>query len=356
MLREHSWKGVNPTLRITTSLTPEKIRKSLGKETTLIEYCSVDDRIVAAVMTSENVEIFPLASISLVRRLLRSLHFQFSRARLHAKNAGQSNESLMESTEVHLRALYDEVMAPLRHRLRGHRLVVVPHNVLHYLPFHALFDGSQYLVDSFAFSYAPSASIYSMCHNRRAKPSGPCLVLGVPDFRAPYIEQEVQCVAAAVSESNVFLGQNATMDVLRNLGAQSRVIHIATHGSYRQDNPLFSTIRLGDSYLNLYDLYELRLPVQLLTLSGCSTGLNGVTAGDELLGLIRGLLYTGAQSLMVSLWDVNDHSTASFMASFYGFNSNQSKAEALRSAMLEIREQFPHPYYWAPFVLIGKAS
>src|SRR4030095_14597255 len=121
-------------------------------------------------------------------------------------------------------------------------------------------------------------------------------------------------------------------------------------------NPLFSTIRLGDSYLNLYDLYELRLPVQLLTLSGCSTGLNVVTGGGELLGLIRGLLYTGAQSLMLSLWDVNDHSTASLMESFYGFTSNHNKAEALRSAMLEIRDHFPHPYYWAPFVLIGKAS
>jgi CHAT domain-containing protein/tetratricopeptide (TPR) repeat protein len=356
ILREHSWDSIDPTLRITTTLTPEKIRRSLDKETTLVEYCSVHDRIVAAVMTSENVEIFPLAPMSRVRDLLRSLRFQFSRARLHAKNTGQLNKSLTEATEVHLRALYDEVMAPLRNSLRGHRLVVVPHNVLHHLPFHALFDGSHYLVDSFAVSYAPSASIYSMCHNRRAKSSGRCLILGVPDSRTPYIAQEVQCVAATVSDSNVFVGQDATLDVLRNLGAESRIIHIATHGSHRQDNPLFSTIRLGDSYLNLYDLYDLRLPVQLLTLSGCSTGLNVVTGGDELLGLIRGLLYTGAQSLMLSLWDVNDHSTASLMESFYGFPSNHNKAEALRSAMLEIRDHFPHPYYWAPFVLIGKAS
>ena len=182
------------------------------------------------------------------------------------------------------------------------------------------------------------------------------MILGVPDSKTPYIEQEVQCVAAAFSESKVFLGRDATLDVLRKSGAGSCIIHIATHGSFRQDNPLFSSIHLGDSYLNLYDLYELRLPVQLLTLSGCSTGLNAVAGGDELLGLIRGLLYAGAQTLMLSLWDVNDRTTAGLMELFYGFLSKHSKAESLRSAMLEIRDEFPHPYYWAPFVLIGKTS
>src|SRR5437867_1223816 len=356
ILRERSWETIDPTLRISSTLTPEKIRRSLDQETTLVEYCSVRDRVVAAVMTSDNVEIFPLAPVSHVRHLLRSLQFQFSRVRLHAKNNGRFNKSLMEATEVHLRALYDEVIAPLRESLQGHRLVVVPHDVLHYLPFHALFDGNHYLVDTFTISYAPSASVYTICQNRRANPSGPCLILGVPDSKTPYIEQEVRCVAAAFSESKIFLGRDATLDVLRKSGAGSCIIHIATHGSFRQDNPLFSNIHLGDSYLNLYDLYELRLPVQLLTLSGCSTGLNAVAGGDELLGLIRGLLYAGAQTLMLSLWDVNDRTTAGLMESFYGFLSKHSKAESLRSAMLEIRDEFPHPYYWAPFVLIGKTS
>src|SRR5438093_6009892 len=106
-------------------------------------------------MTSDNVEIFPLAPVSHVRHLLRSLQFQFSRVRLHAKNAGRFNKSLMVATEVHLRALYNEVIAPLRESLKGNRLVVVPHDVLHYLPFHALFVGSHYLVDILTFTYAP---------------------------------------------------------------------------------------------------------------------------------------------------------------------------------------------------------
>src|SRR5207247_7596291 len=147
------------------------------------------------------------------------------------------------------------------------------------------FAVNHYLVVTFTISYAPSSSIYTICQNRRANPSGPCLILGVPDSKTPYIEQEVRCVAAAFSESKIFLGRDATLDVLRKSGAGSCIIHIATHGSFRQDNTLFSSIHIIDSYLNLYDLYELRLPLQLLTLSGCSTGFNAVYGGDGFLGL-----------------------------------------------------------------------
>lgn len=118
---------------------------------------------------------------------------------------------------------------------------------------------------------------------------------------------------------------------------------------------MFSGIRLGSAYLNLYDLYQLRLEAELVTLSGCATGLNVVAAGDELLGLVRGLLYAGAQSLLLALWDVHDRSTADFMMYFYrNYRNGQDRASALQGAMQELRERYPHPYYWAPFVLVGK--
>ena len=98
---------------------------------------------------------------------------------------------------------------------------------------------------------------------------------------------------------------------------------------------------MGNTYLSLFDLYQLRLPVELITLSGCSTGLNVVGAGDELIGLARGLLHAGAQSLVLSLWDVHDKSTAEFMVFFYSLlRQGQSKAAALRGAMLAMRSSF----------------
>ena len=118
---------------------------------------------------------------------------------------------------------------------------------------------------------------------------------------------------------------------------------------------MFSSIRLGDSYLSLYDLYHLKLPVELVVLSGCATGLNVIKPGDEQIGLVRGLLQAGAQSMVLSLWDVHDASTKEFMIAFYGeLQRGLPKALALQNAMLGLRRKYPHPYYWAPFLLIGK--
>ena len=125
---------------------------------------------------------------------------------------------------------------------------------------------------------------------------------------------------------------------------------------------MFSGIRLGDGIFSLYDLYQLKLPAELITLSGCSTGLSVVEHGDELLGLVRGLIYAGAQSALLTLWDVQDQSTAQFMAAFYKHLTTErsandaNKAAALRQAALDLRESYPHPYYWAPFVLLGKVT
>ena len=115
---------------------------------------------------------------------------------------------------------------------------------------------------------------------------------------------------------------------------------------------MFSGIRLGDSYLSLYDLYQLKLPAELVALSGCSTGLNVVAAGDDLLGLARGIIHAGAQTSLLTLWDVQDRSTAQLMKYFYGhLASARNKAQALQKAMQLLRSEYPHPYYWAPLVL-----
>jgi CHAT domain-containing protein len=120
---------------------------------------------------------------------------------------------------------------------------------------------------------------------------------------------------------------------------------------------MFSSIRMGDGYLNLYDLYQMRLPSRLVTLSGCATGMNFVSAGDELLGLQRGLFCAGASTLLLSLWDVHDQSTAKLMEAFYkNYIAGLDLAAALQAAMKQIRDENAHPYFWAPFVLVGKIT
>ena len=214
-----------------------------------------------------------------------------------------------------------------------------------------------YLCDAFTVSYAPSATVFCWCQEKPASASTSSLVFGIADERAPQILQEAQSVAALLPQSALHVGDHATSSLLRKKGPQSGLLHLATHGIYRQDNPMFSGIRLGDGYLNLYDLYQMRLDAKLVTLSGCATGMNFVAAGDELLGLQRGLFCAGATTLLLSLWDVHDQSTSRLMQLFYReFLRTGNMAAALQHAMQELRQQNPHPYFWAPFVLVGKLS
>lgn len=331
------------------------LRECLPPETALVEYFSIKDQFVAALVTHDALEIIPVTPISRVVNLLRMLHLQISKFRLGAEYVRTFEKPLLEAMQSHLAQLYEEVFAGLRGQLSAKHVVIVPHGVLHYLPFHALHDGSAYLIDSFTVSYAPSASIFALCQRRPSLASGGSLVLGIPDSRAPSILDEVQSVAKILPGAELIVGEEANEAKLRERGAHSRLIHIATHGSFRQDNPMFSGIRLGDAYLNLYDLYQLKLQAELVTLSGCATGMNVVSPGDELLGLIRGLLFAGAQSLLLTLWDVHDRSTSEFMSAFYRrLKDGAPKAAALQGAMQELRSCYPHPYYWAPFTLIGK--
>jgi tetratricopeptide (TPR) repeat protein len=338
-------------------LNVEAIRAALGPDAVLVEYFRAGDRMLAAVLSAEALDVVPVAPVAQVTPIVRLLQFQFSKFRVGPRYIAACRESSFQATQAHLGELYDALVAPLRHLLRGRRVVFVPHENLHHVPLHALYDGKQYLIDSFAVSYAPSASIYALCHAQPCQSDGASLILGVGDARAPFIEEESRSVAKILPRPELFLGPDATRQVLRDKGPGSRFIHISTHGRFRRDNPMFSAIRLGDAYLTLYDLYQLSLPAELVTLSGCSTGLNVVAKGDELLGLVRGLLGAGAKSLLLTLWDVQDHSASELTKAFYvRLRENSDKASALQGAMREMREKHPHPYYWAPFVLIGSAA
>ena len=160
---------------------------------------------------------------------------------------------------------------------------------------------TQFLIDSYDISYSPSAAVYALCDRPECESQGgSSLILGVPDAQAPLIQEEVEAVHRILPNSELFLGAEANHELLLRKAPSSKLIHIATHGTFRPDNPMFSGIRLGDGYLHLYELYHMQLSAELLTLSGCATGLNVIAAGDELVGLIRGALYAGARSLLLT--------------------------------------------------------
>lgn len=355
VLQESNLAGEGTPHQAGKSLALDEIRAAIRPDTLLIEFFQTGDRILACILGRDRLHIVPVTLASRIANVLRLLQFQLSKFRLGSEYATAFRDSLIQSTNAHLKTLYDELLAPFQDRLDCRHLLFVPHGALHYVPFHALFSGDRYLIDDHTISYAPSASIYAVCTKKQVNTSGAALIMGLPDQNAPSILEELRALSGLVPHPKLFVGKAASEYILKTSGPTSRLVHIATHGYFRQDSPMFSSIRMGNSYLSLYDLYQLRLPVELVTLSGCATGLNVVAAGDELIGLARGLFQAGAQSLLLSLWDVHDQSTAAFMTEFYRrYQDGEEKATAIREAMLAIRTCYPHPYQWAPFVLMGK--
>jgi len=350
-LDEASEAGV----QMPSAVSLERIRSLLPADTAVVEYFRIQDRDVACVLTQDDLQIRQVTVESRIKKLLQLFQFQLAKFRLDPRYVKAFEDAMLQSAQGHLASLHQELVAPIADLLQAKHLVFAPHGLLHHIPFHALYDGESYLIDRFSISYAPNASVYALCREKTANVSGGSLILGISDAQAPLILEEVEALRTILPNPELFVGEAASEVVLRSRGPSSRIVHIATHGYFRQDNPMFSSIRLGESYLSLYDLYHFRLPAELVVLSGCATGRNAVTPGDELMGMVRGLLQAGAQSLMLSLWDVHDASTRDFMIAFYThLAQGMAKPLALQSAMVKLRDSHPHPYYWAPFVLIGK--
>jgi CHAT domain-containing protein/tetratricopeptide (TPR) repeat protein len=334
-----------------------KVQENLSPSTAILEYFTMGESLVCATLRKDRMEITMLGEKDQFVPLIEALSLQLSKFRLGEAYLRDFGDILRESIQAHLFDLYTQLVRPTGDFADCEHLVIIPHGYLHNLPFHALYDGTRHLIERLKISYAPSASIHSITSRIKPQTVKSSLVMGIPDAIAPLIRDEAKAIARILPGADLYLGKNASEQVLRSKSQHRQIIHIATHGHFRADNPIFSTIKLGQSYINLCDLYELELPVDLITLSGCGTGLNLISAGDEHVGLTRGFLSAGARSLLLSLWDVNDRSTQFFMEHFYQAILNRmSKGRAYQQAMTEVMRTFPHPYYWAPFILVGNAA
>jgi CHAT domain-containing protein len=179
--------------------------------------------------------------------------------------------------------------------------------------------------------------------------------MGVADEQIPRVDEELQSLDQVFANVKRYSNDAATIEVLRRDAGDVEVLHLACHAQFRSDNPLFSGLKLSDGWFTARDAYGLRLNCGLVTLSACETGMNTVAPGDELLGLTRGFLSAGSPSVMMSLWTVDDEATAELMVKFYEeLAQTKSPAAALRSAQTKLLQQRPHPFFWSPFVLVGR--
>jgi|DewCreStandDraft_1066081.scaffolds.fasta_scaffold01307_15 tetratricopeptide (TPR) repeat protein len=343
-------------LRVTSHVSAPQVQEVL-QEDVFLEYFLARGKIGAFILTRDEISVFPeIAEADRVAPLLRQLRFALRKFALGERYAQAHLKDMSVLVNHYLRELYQALIAPIESALEGERVIIAPSGFLHYVPFHALQNGREYLADQREVSYCPSASVYRLCVQKaRTRPrGGPAVIVGVWDEATPFVREEVAELASIWTDALVLTGEAATLENFRRAAPSGRVLHLASHGLFRPDNPLFSALRLKDGWLNFYDIFNLTLRAELVVLSACETGMNAIFPGDELFGLMRGFLYAGVPSLLASLWTVSDRSTATFMRYFYaGWQQGLSKRAALRNAHLAVRARYEHPYYWAPFVLIG---
>jgi CHAT domain-containing protein len=335
--------------------TIESVREALPDKTTLVEYFTAGDEILAFIVSRGEARVVRrLGSPRRIANLQDRLRFQIEKFLLSPDYVRSHAEQILESLRCRLQELYRHLMAPFIHEIRTQHIAIVPHGSLHLLPFHAFFDGEQYIIDRFEISYAPSASVLKYCLEKPEVPGNSPLLVGVADEKVPLVNEELARISGLFPAARILQGDQATRSAFVDNCKGASFVHIATHAVFRQDNPMFSSFKLADGYTTASDLFSLTCPTNLVTLSGCQSGVSEVTGSDDLLGLMRGFLYAGARSLLVSLWNVNDQSTAALMANFYReWKQGADKSTALRKAMLFIRQEYPSPFYWAPFLLVG---
>ena len=332
------------------------LQDQLGSHTALIEYFSLDGDLLAFVVTDEHISVVEhLGTESDLEQTVGRLRSQMDTVRHGGRFVEQHSAQLLERTRHHLHDLYGKLLAPLERYVSDRRLAIVPHRFLHYVPFHALYDGNQYVVESRSMSYAPSATVLSHCIDKAAPRLERALLIGVADAQAPRVRDEVAAIAQLLSGATVRFGAEATLAEVRSLAPDADLLHMACHAQFRPDNPLFSALRLGDGWMTVGDAYELDLHCGLVILSACETGVNAVAPGEELVGLARGFFSAGTRSLMVSLWTVDDESTAELMTLVYqGLRTGLGAADALAAAQRDLMQRYPHPYYWSPFFVLGQ--
>jgi CHAT domain-containing protein len=228
---------------------------------------------------------------------------------------------------------------------------------MHYLPVHALRHAGRYVFEDHEIYYLPSASTIAYLEAKRSKATAPAvLIVANPDNSLQFADQEATDVLAILGKGLILRRDADELAVTRRANNYG-ILHFATHGRLNAPNPMESHLVLakGDM-LNVAEIYGLDLRARLVTLSACNTNLGQMSSGDEFISLTRAFLFAGAVAVATTLWEADEASTPRLMSLFYSqLRQGRSTSAALRSAMASLSGEsaFAHPYYWAPFVLVG---
>jgi CHAT domain-containing protein len=360
---------LNPDLGSLLRVNPlngKEVQTLLDKDTVVLAYYTGSEWTGVFVLTKDDILGLHL---DILRKQLAEKVKEFRKE----TEEGLTVKVLMSKEyEKPLADLYEILIKPVENELIGKKhLVVVPHGMLHYLPFQALRNPEgKYLIESHTLSYLPSASVlkYAREKNRGNHADLFAVANPVTDLSPlPAAELEAREVSALFEKKQVLVGPGATKIKFKSDGVRYDLLLFSTHGEMIESDPLKSNLRFtpsqqDDGKLTVSEIFDMEVRANLVTLSACETGLargtkGGFPQGDDLVGLSRAFIHAGAPSVVASLWKVSDESTVLMMRSFYRNLQTMPKAEALQQAQLNLAKAnamtSSHPYFWAPFILVG---
>jgi tetratricopeptide (TPR) repeat protein len=372
-------------LKYPQSVSFEEAQASLPDgSTAYFAYCIGKDCSYAFVITRDKIKVFPLPPADMLREDVKDyLQIITDKNRLNFK-LGFELFSLL-------------VQPGLDYGVN--RIIFIPDDILHFLPFETLLtqkDNLRWLVQDYRVSYVPSITSYReiLLRKKGKNRKKDILSFGNPDFGEyegtknsfanlsrdetrddfrlnplKYSQLEVDKIAALFKKNrrDIYTKEKATETTLKRAALMDyKIIHFATHGLIDNRNPVRSSIVLSlkdqsseDGFLQMREVFDLKLDADLVTLSACQTGLGQFIKGEGIEGINRAFFFAGASSVLMSLWSVNDQASYQFMHRFYAhLRSADSIVDALRRSKIEMinSEALSHPFYWAGFIVSGKAD
>jgi len=349
-----------------------ELQRNLPSETLLVEYVLAEPSSYALAITRDTVTPYQLPS----RRLIEA---EANRYRKEIRDKKEDRELA--------RHLFSELLLPIKKYKEKADLVIIPDGSLHLLPFSALDDGSAYVVKSHTVDVAPSSTVYELLAIRsKSKEEVAMPYIGVaawtqsaesrnPIVRAingparsqfvplPNSKREVETIAEDLPHpSTILLGDEATESRFKKVSLESsEVVHLALHGYADLDYPDRSALvfapepanRTEDGLLQVREIRGLHLKAKLVTLSACDTGV-GPVGQTGVANLVNAFIEAGADTVVSTLWELEDQTTEHLMAQFYSHLAKHERTiDALRAAKSELLDQGLPPYYWASFQVVG---
>jgi len=291
--------------------------------------------------------------------------------------------------------LYMTLINPVREYLISDKILISPDNILSYLPFEALptasFSGKRilyrelaYMMNDFDISYTYSATFMAESERRKCNP-GNKVIAFAPDYskpieinsvlmkrqaemdflpNLPYARIEAEYVSD-ITGGKLLINNEATESAFKTESVKYDIIHLAMHTILNDKDPMHSKLifssendTLYDSYLNTYEVYGIPLKAKMVVLSSCNTGSGLLSSGEGILSLARGFIYSGSQSVVMAMWEIEDRSGTEIIRMFYdNLKKGNSKSVALKKARIAYLKKADqlrsHPYFWATLVIYG---